>query len=342
MSARHESIGNLAAIKRRAFVIALGGAAASAFVPCIGDAQVATRRPVVGFLHGQSPAAATHTVAAFARRMQELGYVAGRDVDIQYRYMEGDLARLPAFVEEILRLTPDVVVAGNTQATIAMRQATATIPIVSPAFTDPVGLGLVASHARPGGNVTGILSTVDTLPEKQFALAAEVIPAVAKMGMLLHSAFQAHSIQRKGAESAAAALAIKLVPVEVGFPDDFAAAFQSLTRERVDGVLVLQDPMFLNERRRIAELAIAARLPTMFGLREHVDAGGLMSYGVDLRGGFRRAADYVDKILKGIKPGDLPVELPTKFELVVNLKTAKLLGLKIPEAFLLRADEVIE
>jgi putative ABC transport system substrate-binding protein len=277
-------------MQRREFITLIGGAAAGAFFPCIGEAQVSTRRPVVAVLHGQSPKAAAHTLAPFAQRMQELGYVAGRDVDIQYRYMEGDLARLPAIVEELLRLTPDVVVAGNTQATIAMRQATTTIPIVSPAFTDPVALGLVASHAKPGGNVTGILSTVDTLPEKQFALVAEAIPGVAKMGMMLHSGFQAHLIQRKGAESAAAALAVKLVPVEVGFPDDLAAAFQSLARERVDGVIVLQDPMFLNGRRRIAELAIAARLPTIFGLREHVDAGGLMSYGIDLRDSFRRAA----------------------------------------------------
>jgi putative ABC transport system substrate-binding protein len=183
---------------------------------------------------------------------------------------------------------------------------------------------------------------VDTLPEKQLALASEVLRGTVKMGMLFNAGFQAHEVMRKGAEQAAAALTIKLVPVGVGSPDGLDAAFQSLARERVAGVLVLQDPMFISERRRIAMLAIAARLPTMFGFREHVEAGGLMSFGINLHANFRRAADFVDKILKGTKPGDLPVELPTKFELVVNMKTAKALGVAIPEAFLVRADEVIE
>jgi putative ABC transport system substrate-binding protein len=281
-------------------------------------------------------------VTGFAQRLQELGYVVGRDVDIVYRYADGDLARLPMLADELVRLKPDVLVAFSTQAAIAASQATAAIPIVAANVTDPVAFGLVASHARPGGNVTGTLATLDTLPEKQLALAAEVVPRAVKVGMLLNVGFQAHAVQRKGAEGAAAALAIKLMPVEVRLPDDLDAAFRSLARERVDGVLVLQDPMFLTERRRIAMLAIAARLPTMFGFREHVEAGGLMSYGIDLRANFRRAADYLDKILKGTKPSDLPVELPTKFELVVNLKTAKTIGLTIPESFLLRADEVIE
>jgi ABC-type uncharacterized transport system substrate-binding protein len=195
----------------------------------------------------------------------------------------------------------------------------------------------------PGrGDVTGTLATLDTLPEKQLAFAAEVVRGAVKVGMLLNVGFQAHAVQRKGAEGAAAALAIKLMPVEVRLPDDLDAAFQSLARERVDGVLVLQDPMFLTERRRIAMLAIAARLPTIFGFREHVEAGGLMSYGIDLRANYRRAADYVDKILKGTKPRDLPVELPAKFELVVNLKTAKALGIDVPLHLQQLADEVIE
>jgi putative ABC transport system substrate-binding protein len=281
-------------------------------------------------------------MTAFAQRMQELGYGAGRDGDIGYRYADGDMARLPALADELVRLKPDVLVAFSTQAAIAASQATAAIPIVAANVTDPVGFGLVASHARPGGNVTALLATLDTLPEKQLAVAAEIVRGTVKMGMLLNPGSQAHTVQRKGAEGAAAALAIKLVPVEVRLPDDLDPAFQSLARERVDSVLVLQDPMFLTERRRIAMLAIAARLPTIFGFREHAEAGGLTSYGIDLRTNFRRAADYVDKILKGTKPADLPVELPTKFELVVNLKTAKAIGLMIPESFLLRADEVIE
>jgi putative ABC transport system substrate-binding protein len=326
-------------MRRREFITLLGGAVAW---PYGLIAQVSIKRPLVALLHGQSAASASPVVTAFAQRMQELGYVAGRDVDIVYRYADGDLARGAVLVDEVIRLKPDVVITSNTQLAIATRQATASIPIVAANITDPVGFGLVTSHARPGGNVTGILATLDTLPEKQLALAAEVIRGAVKMGMLVNAGFQAHAIHRKGSEAAAAALAIRLVPVEVRMADDFDAAFQFMARERVDGVLVLQDPMSLTERRRIATLAIAARLPTMFGFREHVEAGGLMSYGIDLRGNLRRAADYVDKILKGTKPADLPVELPTKFELVVNLKTAKALGIDVPLHVQQLADEVIE
>jgi putative tryptophan/tyrosine transport system substrate-binding protein len=320
---------------RRGCIALLGGAIIA--WPLAALAQVSTRRPLIALLFATS-----RYGAGFTQRMQELGYMAGRDIDIVHRYIEGDLTRVPAVVDELVRLKPDVMVASNTQAAIAMRQATTTIPIVAVNFTDPVGFGLVASHARPGGNVTGILASVDTLPEKQLALVSEVVRRTVKMGMLLNAGFRAHAIMRKGAEHAAAKLAIKLVPVEVESPDGLDAAFQSMARERVAAVLVLQDPMFIAERRRIAVLATAARLPTMFGFREHVEAGGLMSYGINLHANFRRAADLVDKILKGAKPADLPVELPTKFELVVNMKTAKALGLAVPETFLVHADEVIE
>jgi putative tryptophan/tyrosine transport system substrate-binding protein len=327
-------------MRRREFITLLGGAAAA--WPCADVAQVSTRRQLVAFLSGQSSASASHYVTAFAQRMQELGYVAGRDVDIVYRYADGDVGRGTVLVSELIRLKPDVMVASNTQVAVAMRQATGTIPIVVGTVTDPIAFGLVASHARPGGNVTGILSTLDTLPEKQLALAAEAVRGTVKIGILVNPAFQANAIHRQGAEGAAAALAIKLIPVEVTLPNDLDAAFQSMEHERVGSVLVLQDPMFLNQRQRIATLAIATRLPTMFGFRQHVEAGGLMSYGIDLGASFRRAADYVDKILKGANPGDLPVELPTKFEFVINLKTAKALGLEIPPTLLARADEVIE
>jgi putative tryptophan/tyrosine transport system substrate-binding protein len=327
-------------MRRRDFITLLGGAAVA--LPRGGVAQVSTRRPLVAVVSGQSSAGASYYVTAFTQRMQEHGYIAGRDVEIVYRYADGDMTRGPVLVNELLRLKPDVVVATNTQLTIAARQATTAIPIVAATVTDPVGFGLIASHARPGGNVTGILSTLDTLPEKQLALAAEIVPGTVKMGMLLNPGFQPHAIIRKGAEAAAAALVIKLAPVEAKLPDDLDAAFRSLALERCASVLVLQDPMFLTERRRIATLAIEARLPTMFAFREHVEAGGLMSYGIDLRRNFRRVADYVDKILKGTKPADLPVELLTKFELVVNLKTAKVLGLIVPPTLLATTDEVIE
>ena len=327
-------------MQRRDFIMLFGGAAAA--WPLAARAQGSAKRPIVAMLAGQSALASAKLVAAFAQRMQELGYSASRNVDIVYRYMDGDLTRVPALVKELIGLQPDVMVITNTEATIAMRQATAAIPIISAAVTDPVAFGLVASHARPGGNVTGILATLDSLPEKQLALAVEVIHDARKMGLLIQTGFRAHAVQRQGAEAAAAALAITVVPVEARLPGDVDAAFQSFVRERVDGVLVLQAPLFLTERQRIAALATAAKLPTMFGFREHAEAGGLMSYGVDLRANWQRAAEFVDKILKGTNPGDLPVELPTKFELVVNLKTAKTIELKIPESFLLRADDVIE
>jgi putative ABC transport system substrate-binding protein len=326
-------------MRRREVITMLGGAAVW---PRGIFAQVSTRRPLVAILHGQSSTVASHYERAFAQRMLELGYAVGRDVEVIWRYADGDMARGPALADELVRLKPDVVVTSNTQFAIAMRQATAAIPIVAANVTDPAAFGLVASHARPGGNVTGILATLDSLPTKQLALSAEVIPRTTKMGMLLQAGFQAHAIHRKGAEAAATALGIELVPVEVALADDLDAAFQSLARQRVDSVLVLQGPMFLTERSRIAMLAVAARLPTMYGFREHVEAGGLMSYGVDLRANFRRAADFVDKILKGTNPADLPVELPTKFELVVNLKTAKTLGLTVPVSMQQLADEVIE
>src|SRR5262245_46392008 len=327
-------------MKRRDFITLLGGA--PAVWPHGVLAQVSIRRPVVALLVGASSATASRYVTGFAERMQELGYVAGRDIDIVYRYADGDMTRVPTLVDELVRLKPDVLIAANTEAAMAMRQATATIPIVAPALTDPVAFGLVASHARPGGNVTGILATLDSLPEKQLALAAEVIRGAGKMGMLVNAGFKAQAIHRRGAERAAAALAITLVPVEVRLPDDLDAAFQSLARERVQGVLVLQDPLSLAERRRIAMLAIAARLPTMYAFREYVEAGGLMSYGIDLSANQRRGADYVGKTLRGHRPGDLPVELPTKYELIINLKTAKAISLTIPESFLVRADEVID
>jgi putative ABC transport system substrate-binding protein len=322
-------------MRRREFMTLLGGAASS--WPLAARAQQKTTA-VVGFL---GIASDIHLQSAFEMRLRDLGWIEGQNLVIEYRWAAGDLARFPGLVDELVRLRPDLMVAGNNQAAIAMRQATAVIPIVAPTLFDPIGLGLVASLGRPGGNVTGITNQ-DTLPRKNLELAAEGVRGAAKMAVLFNPEFRGHVIRRKAVEDAAAAVAIKLVPVEARLPDDLDAAFQSMARQRVDCVIVLGEPMFYVERRRIAALAIEARLPTMFVAREHVEAGGLMSYGGSLRANFRRAADYVDKILKGTKPADLPVEQPTKFELVINLKTAKAIGLTIPEALLLRADEVIE
>ena len=225
---------------------------------------------------------------------------------------------------------------------IAFKQLTSTIPMVSPVLIDPVGLGLAASHARPGGNVTGVLFSVEDLPSKQLALAVEMAPGARKIGLLVNPDNPGNEAQRSNVEAGAATLGIELVAFQTRVPDDLHSAFENLAREKVAMVLTLADVMLLNERKRIALLAAATRLPTMFSFRQHVEDGGLMSYGIDLLESWRRAAVFVSKILKGAKPGDLPVEFPTKFELVINLKTAKALGLTVSPTLLARADEVIE
>jgi putative ABC transport system substrate-binding protein len=305
-------------------------------------AEVAPMRPLVAVLSSASSIAAARYLSGLAQGLQELGYVERRNIDIVYRYAEGDNARLPALADELVRLKPDVIVAPNTAATFALKQATATIPIVNVALTDPEGFGFVSSMAQPGGQVTGILLTLDRLPAELLQLVPEVLPSATRIGLLLNISNPSHAVFRRNAEAASAPFARKLVPIEVRVPDDLDAAFKTMVRQRVDFGLVLPDAMFLSWRRRIAALAITARLPTMFSLREHVEDGGLMSYGVDLRESLRRGAVFVDKILKGAKPGDLPVELPTKIELVINMKTAKALGITIPPLIWERADEVIE
>jgi putative ABC transport system substrate-binding protein len=322
-------------MRRREFIAAIGATTAW---PLVAHALQPKASAVVGFL---GVASDNNLTSAFEARLRDLGWILGQNLSIEYRWADGDLTRFPALVDELVRLKPDLMLAGNNQAAIAMKQATAVIPIVAPTMFDPIGLGLIVSLARPGGNVTGT-TTQDTLPEKNLELAAEAIRRAVKMGVLFNPAFQGHIIRRKAVEDAAAARAINLVSVEAMLPADLDAAFQSMARQHVDCVIVLGEPMFFAERRRIAVLAIEARLPTMFVAREHVEAGGLMSYGGNLHAVFQHAADYVDKILRGAKPAGLPVEQPTKLDLVINLKTAKAIGLTIPEAFLLRADEVIE
>jgi putative ABC transport system substrate-binding protein len=254
----------------------------------------------------------------------------------------GDLARYPLLAEELVHLKPDVIVSGTMAGTIAVKKLTDTIPIVSESLVDPMAFGWAASHARPGGNVTGVLLTVENLPSKQLALAVEMVPGVNKIGLLVNPGNPSHPFLRPGLDVAAKTLGVELVVLEIQLADDLHAAFQSFARDSMKIVLALPDAMFLNERRRIALFAMAARLPTMFGLRENVVDGGLMSYGIDLRESWRRAAAFVDKIFKGAKPGDLPIEFPTKLELVINLTAAKALGLIVPPTLLARADAVIE
>jgi putative ABC transport system substrate-binding protein len=242
---------------------------------------------------------------------------------------------------ELVRLKPDAILAPATVVALAARAATATIPIVTPLLENPVRLGLVASENRPGGNVTGLLRYVDGLAGKHLELARELIPRVNRIGLLVNVA-NVDPAPRRDVEAAGAAFGVKIDPVEVSTPNDLDAAFQKLAGEQVQAIILLNDSMFFSERRRILTLAAAARLPTIWTAREFAEDGGVLSYGIDEADSFRRAAGYVVKILRGAKPGDLPVELPVKFELVINLKTAKALGLTVPPTLLARADEVIE
>ena len=323
-------------MRRREFIAGLGGAVAW---PATLVAQVPTRRPLIAYLGVASPEASAQMVSAFLQGLRELGYRDGHEFDIAYRFADGDVAILPRLAEELVRLNPDVIYAIN--ATPA-KLATTTIPIVSPVLNDPVRLGLVASYAHPGGNVTGIMSAVDDLPGKQVELARELIPGLVRLGMLVNVSSAVSLSQRQPVEAAARASKVELAPFEVRGPDDLDPAFQALARENAEALIVLQDTMFFSYRQRIAALAVAAKLPTIFGFRNHVDAGGLISYGVNIGANHRRAAAYVVEILKGAKPSDLPVEFPTKLELIINLKTAGALGLEIPPQLLARADEVIE
>jgi putative ABC transport system substrate-binding protein len=327
-------------MRRRVFI---GGFAATAALGPIGGlAQTPGKRPLIACLVGGSKAGTERFFGGFSQGMRELGYVEGRDYGLEVRYAEGDITRIPQQAEELVGLKPDLIVSGTMAGLMATKKLTDTIPIVSLVLIDPVGFGVAASHSRPGGNVTGLLLTVEDLPSKQLALAVEMVPSANKVGVLVNVNNPNNPPQLRNVEAAAAALQVELVPLMIGVPDDLHAAFQHLAQERVKIALVLADAMFLNERKRIALFAMAARLPTMFGFRENVEDGGLMSYGIDVRDGWRRTAAFVDKILKGTKPGDLPIEFPTKLRLLINLTAAKALGLDVPPSLLARADEVIE
>ncbi len=326
-------------MKRRQIVIGLGACAALA--PLAASAQV--RRPLIGYLAASSSAATVRssTTLGFFDSLRDQGYVEGRDVDIARRYADGVLDRLTALAKELAELKPDALLAPATPPALALRAATGTIPIVCPLLENPVGLGLVASENRPGGNVTGLLRYVGGLSGKHVELAQELIPGITRLG-LLANVTNPDPAPRQDAETAGSKLSIKIVPAEVRTPTDLDAAFSTLVREQVQAIIVLHNPLFFSERRRVITLAAAVRLPTIWTAREFVEDGGVLSYGSDEADSFRRAAVYVARILKGAKAADLPVELPVKFELVINLKTAKALGIEVPATLLARADEVIE
>ena len=319
---------------------ALGGAAVT--WPHAARAQQRTI-PMIGFLLPGSKVASKQFFDGFPLGMQEKGYVEGRDYVLESRYADSDLARLPLLAEELVRIKPDVIVTGTSSAALAAKQATANIPIVGVNLTDPVGTGLVVSEARPGTNVTGTLQYLAGLTGKQVELARDLVPGATKIGVLGNATNPTFNLaQRAEAESAAAKMGLGFLMLEVRTADEIGPAFQTFVQEHTNVVSILRDTLFLAVRRQIAAYALAAHLPTIFAFREHVESGGLLSYGIDLRASYKRAAYYVNKILKGEKPADLPIEFPTQLELVINLTTAKALGIALPPSLLARADEVIE
>jgi putative ABC transport system substrate-binding protein len=322
-------------------ILALGILAA----PLTAAAQPPTKVHRIGWLVGTTPGQDRNVVVEpFLEGMRALGYVEGQHFVLESRGAEGQYERFPALAAELVRLPVDVLLVPNTPAALAAKHATTTIPIVMVVIADPVGSGLVGSLVRPGGNITGLSTLAPDLVGKQLEFLKDVRPTVSRVAVLWNPANPVHALQVRSAEVAAQAVGVQLHLVEARGPDAFDSAFAAMTSAHAGALLVLGDPMFVQHRRRLAELATTSRLPTMHSIqcRAFVEAGGLLCYGASLPDQFRRAATYVDKILKGAKPADLPVEQPMKFELIINLKTAKAVGVTMPSSLLLLADEVIQ
>jgi putative ABC transport system substrate-binding protein len=324
-------------MRRREFIALVGAAAASVVA---ARAQQSPRLPTVGFLVPGTPESHGKWVAAFVQRLRELGWIEGRTLAIEYRWAEGRNERMAESAAEFVRLKVDVIVTSAGGANAA-KQATSVIPIVFAAFGDPVAAGLIASLARPGRNVTGLTIQPTDLTGKRLDLLREIVPGGRRLSIMGNVANTGFGKEQAELQAAAARFGVETTVLEVRRAEDIAPAFEAI-KDRTDALYVFSEPLMSANRIKINTLALGARIPTIFGFREFVDAGGLMSYGANFADLFRRAADFVDKILRGAKPADLPVQQPTKFDLIVNLTTAKALGLKIPESFLVRADEVIE
>jgi ABC-type uncharacterized transport system substrate-binding protein len=309
--------------------------------PLDARAQPAPKTHRIGFLGASSPAPYANLVDALRQGLADLGYVEGKNLAIEYRWAHGKYERLPELAAELVRLKVDLIVAHGTPGSQAAKQATTTIPVVMAISGDAVATGLVASIARPGGNLTGSTFFFPELNAKRVELLKEAIPRAGRMMALTNPDNAAHPPALKAMEQMARALKVELQVAEVRSPQDLSAAFTAMARKRVDAVTLLDDAMLITNARQIADLAVKHRLPTI-GFREYADAGGLMSYAVNFTEIWRRAAVFVDKILKGAKPGELPIEQATKFELVINARTAKALDLTIPQTVLLRADQVID
>jgi len=323
-------------IERRKFLATLGGAAAA--WPLAARAQQAM--PAVGYLGTTTPSTAGQWTAAFVQRLRDLGWIESRNVKIEYRWAEGRSERFAEIAAEFVRLKVDVIVTSGA-AVLAAKQTTSVIPIVFAAASDPVGGGLVASLVRPGGNVTGLSLQATDLAGKRLEVLREVIPDLRRLAMMANAGYPAAVLEESEVQAAAHTLGLEVATLEIRQAEDIAPAFEAL-QARADALYVVSEPLVNTYRIRVNNLALGARLPTMHGFRELVEAGGLMSYGPNFPDLYRRAADYVDKILRGAKPAELPVEQPTKFDLVINLTTAKILGITVPPTLLARVDEVIE
>ena len=326
-------------MRRREFIAALGGAVAG--WPLAARAQQRGRLPIIGFLGSTTSSAMSQWIAAFVQRLRELGWVEGRTVAIDYRWAEGHTERFAEIAAEFVRLKVDVIVTAGAPA-LAAKQATTLIPIVFAMGSDPVGSGLVSSLSRPGGNVTGLSLQFTDLAGKRFELLREVVPGLQRLAIFANIGYPAAVLEMGEARATAKMLGLDVTTLEVRRAADIIPVFDTLRDRTPQALYVAADPLVTANRIRINILALAARLPTMHGFRELAEAGGLMSYGPSFLDLHRRAAEYVDRILKGAKPADLPVEQPTKFDLVINLTTAKALGLTVPSTVLARATEVIE
>jgi putative tryptophan/tyrosine transport system substrate-binding protein len=311
------------------------------WVPLAAEAQRPTTVHRIGFLWNSSPSFTHHFLEAFRRGLHEHGYVEGTHFTIESRYAEGNPDRLPGLAAELVSLPVAVIVTSGAQAIQAVKQATSTIPVVIAASSDPVEVGFVTSLARPGENLTGLSLSAPELSGKRLELLKEAVPAMAHVAVLANPTNPNTLAQLRETQRAAQALQVQLHLVEVRGPHELDNAFSAIRNVPADALIVLPDPLFMSQRARLVELTATSRLPAMYGFREDVETGALMAYGPSFPDLFRRAATYVDKILKGAKPGDLPVEQPTKYELVLNLKTAKELGITLPPTLLILADEVI-
>jgi putative tryptophan/tyrosine transport system substrate-binding protein len=320
--------------------IVLGATFVALGVPT--EAQQPKKVLRIGYVDAGSPATTGHRAQAFVQGLRDLGYVEDQNIVIEYRWAEGRLHRLPGFVAELVHAKVDVIVSSATPAIRAAKEQTSTIPIVMAGVTDPVGVGFVASLAHPGGNITGLTHLSQDLSGKRLELLKEVVPRLQRVAVLWNPNHPGQAAAFKEAQVAAQALKVTLIPMEVRNREELERALSGLGKERPQALFELPDPLTFTNRQLITEFAAKHKLPAMYGFREYVDAGGLMSYGTSFPDLVRRAATYVDKILKGTKPADLPVEQPMKFELVINLKAAKQIGLTIPPNVLARADKVVK